>query len=93
MDINVCFHVDLANRGVSSVSSVKELKEKYFDKKKVQFINNHHFKTYSVDGGYQCTLRINGKIFTSSKCQSKSDAENGAAKQAVMHVYQSMALL
>ena len=80
------FHVDLANRGVSSVSSVKELKEKYFDKKKIQFIKDHHFKTYSVDGGYQCTLSIGGKVFTSRKCQSKSDAENGAAKQALKHI-------
>ena len=80
------FSIDLANRGVSSGSSVKELKEKYFDKKKIQFIKDRHFKTCSLDGsGYQCRLSIDGKTFTSRKCQSKSDAENGAAKQALKH--------
>ena len=79
------FVTDLANRGVSTVSSVKELKERYFDKNKITFKKDKYFKTNPVDGGHQCTLCIDGKIFTSRKCQSKSDAENGAAKQALKH--------
>ena len=79
------FCTDLANRGGSSVSSVKQLKEKYFDKKQIMFKKDNHFKTHPIDGGYQCTLHIDRKSFTSSKCQSKSDAENGAAKQALKH--------
>ena len=79
------FCTDLANRGGSSVSSVKQLKEKYFDKKQIMFKKDNHFKTNPIDGRYQCTLCIDGKVFTSSKYQSKSDAENGAAKQALKH--------
>ena len=78
-------HTDLTNRGATSVSAVKELKEKYFDKRKIVFNKEKYFKTNPVDGGYQCTLRIDGKAFTSGKCQSKSDAENAAAKQALKH--------
>ena len=65
---------------------MKELKEKYFDKNKIMFKKDVHFKTNAVDGGYQCTLSIDGRVFTSRKCQSKSDAENGAAKQALKHL-------
>ena len=79
------FCTDLANRGASSVSTVKELKEKYFDKNKIIFKKDTYFKTIPVDGGYQCTLCIDETIFTSGECQSKSDAENGAAKQALKH--------
>ena len=80
------FGTDLANRGaVSTVSSVKELKERYFDKNKIMFKKENYFKTNPVDGGYQCILHIDGKVFTSRRCQSKSDAENGAAKQALKH--------
>ena len=79
------FRTDLANRGASFVSAVKELKEKYFDKNKIIFKKETYFKTIPVDGGYQCTLCIDGIAFTSGKCQSKSDAENGAAKQALKH--------
>ena len=75
----------MANRGASFVSAVKELKEKYFDKNKIIFKKETYFKTIPVDGGYQCTLRIDGIVFTSGECQSKSDAENGAAKQALKH--------
>ena len=74
----------MTNRGASSISAVKELKEKYFDKHKIVFNKDNYFETYAVDGGYQCTLRI-GRVFTSNKCQSKSDAENAAAKQALKH--------
>ena len=77
------FCTDLANRGASSVSAVKELKEKYFDKNKITFKKEAYFKTAPVDGGYQCTLCIDRMVFTSRKCQNKSDAENGAAKQAL----------
>ena len=81
-----CFYTGLANRGASlSASFVKELKEKYFDRNKIVFKKDDYFKTTPVDGGYQCTLRIDRKDFTSKKCQNKSDAENGAAKQALKH--------
>ena len=76
---------ELADRGASSVSCVKELKEKYFDKKKIMFKKEHYFNVSAADGGYQCTLCIDGRVFTSSKCQSKSDAENRVAKQALKH--------
>ena len=79
------FCTDLANHGASCVSAVKELKEKYFDKNKIIFKKETYFKTNPVDGGYQCILHIDGIVFTSRKCQSKSDAENGAAKQALKH--------
>ena len=78
--------VGLTIRGGSSVSAVKELKEKYFDKNKIVFKKEEYFKTYSINGGFQCTLRIAGRTFTSGKCQSKSDAENGAARQALKHL-------
>ena len=78
-------YADLANRGATSISFVKELKEKYFDKNKIAFKKEDYFKTSQVSGGYQCTLHIGGRVFTSSKCQSKSDAENEAAKQALKH--------
>ena len=73
------------NRGASSVSSVKDLKEKYFDKNKITFKKDSYFSTTGIDGGYQCTLRIGGNVFTSGICQSKADAENGAAKEALIH--------
>ena len=79
-------HTGLTIRGGSSVSAVKELKEKYFDKNKIVFKKEEYFKTSSINGGFQCTLRIDGRDFTSGKCQSKSDAENGAARQALKHL-------
>ena len=79
-------HTGLTIRGGSSVSAVKELKEKYFDKNKIVFKKEEYFKTNSINGGFQCTLRIDGKVFTSGKCQSKSDAENGAARQVLKHI-------
>lgn len=81
----IIFYTDLTDRGSSSVSAVKELKEKYFDKNKIVFKKEELFKVNAVNGGYQCTLRIDGRVFTSSKCQSKPDAENGAARQALKH--------
>jgi len=77
-------YADLANRGAASISFVQDLKEKYFDKNKMVF-KKDYFKTNQVSGGYQCMLHIGGRVFTSSKCQSKSDAENEAAKQALKH--------
>ena len=68
-----------------SVSFVKELKERYFDKNKIVFKKDDYFKTIAVDGGYQCTIHIDESVFTSSKCQSKSEAENQAAEQALRH--------
>ena len=70
---------------VIAVSFVKELKEKYFDKNKIVFKKDNYFTTIGVDGGYQSTLHIDESVFTSSKCQSKSEAENEAAKQALKH--------
>lgn len=64
---------------------MKDLKEKYFDRNKITFKKDSYFRTVGVDGGYQCTLQIGGNVFTSWTCQSKSDAENGAAKQALIH--------
>ena len=84
--VYMCAYTGLAIRGGSSVSAVKELKEKYFDKNKIVFKKEECFKTNSINGGYQCTLRIDGRVFISSKCQSKSDAENGAARQALKHL-------
>ena len=63
---------------------MKDLKEKYFDRNKITFKKESYFRTVGVDGGYQCTLRIGGNVFISGTCQSKSDAENGAAKQALI---------
>ena len=79
------FPVGLVNRSASSVSSVKDLKEKYFDKNKITFKKDSYFSTTEIDGGYRCTLRIGGNVFTSGTCQSKTDAENGAANKALIH--------
>ena len=49
------------------------------------FKKDDYFKTIAVDGGYQCTIHIDESVFTSSKCQSKSEAENQAAEQALRH--------
>ena len=56
-------HTGLTIRGGSSVSVVKELKEKYFDKNKIVFKKEEYFKTSSINGGFQCTLRIGGRDF------------------------------
>ena len=85
MGMHNVFYTELADRGARSVSSVKELKERYFDKNKIVFKKDNYFKTNAVDGGYQCTLSIDGKVFTSRKCKRKSHAENKAAKQALKH--------
>ena len=79
------FPLGFTNRGANSVSSVKDLKEKYFDKNKITFKKDSYFSTFGIDGGYRCTLRIGGDVFTSGTCQSKTDAENGAAKKALIY--------
>ena len=61
----------------------KELKEKYFDKKNIEF-KREYFVTQAVVGGYQCTLTIPGMTTLSGKvAPSKSSAENNAAKTAL----------
>ena len=79
----ICTHLSPCT--AISVSFVKELKEKYFDKNKIVFKKDNYFTTTVVDGGYQCTLHIDENVFTSGKCQSKSEAENEAAEQALKH--------
>ena len=72
--------IDLVN------SYVRHLKEVYFDKNKIVFKKENYFKTNEVDKGYQCTLSIDGTDFVSKTHQSKADAENDVAKQALGHL-------
>ena len=71
----------------NSVSYVKDLKEKYFDKNhQIQF-KKDYFVTHQVVGGYQCTLTIPGiPMLHGETGHSKSDAENNAAKSALKYL-------
>jgi len=67
---------------------VSELKEKYFDKKQIQFKKDEYFVTIEIsDGVFQCTLTIlEVCVFVSEKLPKKSTAENSAAKTALEYL-------
>jgi len=67
---------------------VSELKEKYFDKKQIQFKREEYFVTIEISSGiFQCTLTIPELcVFISEKSPSKSSAENSAAKTALEYL-------
>ena len=71
------------------ISYVKELKEKYFDQKKIKFLKQY-FAFDSKDGKYQCTITIPQSDvpmqFPGEWTLNKSSAENSAAKAAVKHL-------
>jgi len=88
--IIMCVLVGVRDRGLttpaSSTSYVKDLKEKYFDKNRIEF-KKEYFVTQTVAGGYQCTLSIPGKSsFHGEPAVSKSDAEKNAARSALEHL-------
>jgi len=68
---------------------VKELKEKYFDQKKIKS-PKQYFACESKDGEYKCTITIPQsdvpKEFIGEWSPNKSSAENSAAKAAVKHL-------
>ena len=61
----------------------QNLKEKYFDKNQIPF-KKEYFVTQAVNGGFQCTANIPGKLSVIGQvASSKVAAENYAAMVAL----------
>ena len=71
---------------MDSISYVKDLKEKYFDKKQIEF-KKDYFVTTQIGTGtasYRCTLTIPGNPpLSGERAPSITAAENNVAKIAL----------